>query len=70
MLIKSLVEKFDPENQFDVLVNSFEQVKEAWETNVDTGKIELGRISNVVVSGLGGSAIAGDLLRNFLSNAC
>ena len=66
MLIKSLVEKFDPENQFDVLVNSYEQVKEAWETNVDTGKIELGRISNVVVSGLGGSAIAGDLLRNFL----
>lgn len=66
MLIKNLVEKNDPENQFEVLVNSYKQIETAWNTEIDPSKVDKSKISNIIVSGLGGSAIAGDMLRNYL----
>ena len=67
MNIKDYVLKYDPENQFDVMIKYYEQVQNTWakELNIPD-KIE--SISNIVVTGLGGSAIAGDLLREFLKD--
>jgi glucose/mannose-6-phosphate isomerase len=65
MTIKELVEKYDKENQFDVISNSHLQIINTWETPFETGNIDVSRIRNIVVSGLGGSAIGGDLIADF-----
>lgn len=67
MEIKDYVQKYDPQNQFDVLVNTYKQIEYAWNNNVDVSNINLDRISNIIISGLGGSAISADLIKNFLS---
>jgi len=67
MNIKEYVSKYDPENQFDVMAKYYEQVQNTWNKELNiTNKIE--NISNIVITGLGGSAIAGDLLREFLKD--
>jgi glucose/mannose-6-phosphate isomerase len=66
MEIKEYVQKYDPQNQFDVLVNSYKQIEFAWNNKIDVSKIDVSKISNIIVSGLGGSAISADLMRNFL----
>lgn len=68
MTLESLVKKYDPENQFQVLKNSFQQIEYAWNNKFDLSRIETSKIENIVITGLGGSAIAADLLRNFLNN--
>ncbi len=60
MKISEFVKKYDPENQFDVLKNSFQQLEYAWNNKIDLSTIKTERIKNVVVTGLGGSAIGGD----------
>ena len=67
MNIKNYVEKYDPENQFEVMIKYYEQVQNAWSNNLEFNN-KIGNISNIVVTGLGGSAIAGDLLREFLKD--
>lgn len=67
MEIKDYVQKYDPQNQFDVLVNTYKQIEYAWKNNVDVSNINLDKISNIIISGLGGSAISADLIKNFLS---
>ncbi len=67
-MISELVKNYDPQNQFEVLANSYRQVEKAWETTIDVGAIDVGKIRNVVVSGLGGSAIGGDLIADFFSD--
>lgn len=66
MDIKEYVKKYDPQNQFDVLVNSYKQIEFAWNNKFDVSEIDTSKISNIIVSGLGGSAISADLMRNFL----
>ncbi len=66
-MISELVKKYDPQNQFQVLINSYEQIETAWATPFDGGKINVEKISNIIVSGLGGSAIGGDLIADFLN---
>lgn len=68
MTIDELVKKYDPENQFEVLKNSYQQIEYAKNNRYDLSKIDTSKIKNIVVSGLGGSAISGDLLLNFLQN--
>lgn len=68
MEIKDYVQKYDPQNQFDVLVNSFKQIEFAWQNEFIVSQIDLSSISNIVISGLGGSAISADLIKNFLSD--
>ena len=68
MQIKDYVNKYDPQNQFDVLVNTFKQVEFAWNNNFIIDEIISKEISNIVISGLGGSAISADLIKNFLSD--
>ncbi|MDP1994616.1 MAG: bifunctional phosphoglucose/phosphomannose isomerase, partial [Ignavibacteria bacterium] len=66
MTIGELVKKYDPENQFDVLKNSYQQIEYAKNNSYELSKIDTSKIKNIVVSGLGGSAISGDLMLNFL----
>lgn len=68
MNLKKLVQKYDPENQFNVLVNTFSQVEYAWENDFDLSLLTSKKFNSVIVSGLGGSAISGDLMQNFLQN--
>ncbi len=68
MTIKEYVQKYDPQNQFDVLINSHKQIEYAWNNEVNISGINSKDISSIIVSGLGGSAISADLLKNFLSD--
>ncbi len=67
MLIKDYTAKYDPQNQFDVLINSYKQVEFAWNNEITLDKINSFELSSIVISGLGGSAISADLIKNFLS---
>lgn len=66
MTIKEFVQKYDPQNQFDVLVNSYLQIENAWNNQININGINTFGISSIVISGLGGSAISADLIKNFL----
>lgn len=68
MKINDYVKKYDPQNQFEVLINSWQQIEYAWNNKIDLGLINKNEIKNIVISGLGGSAISGDLLKNFLKD--
>jgi len=68
MKIKDFVTKYDPQNQFEVLVNTFKQIEFAWLNQIDLKHVREKKVKNVVISGLGGSAIAGDLLQDFLKD--
>jgi glucose/mannose-6-phosphate isomerase len=68
MKINDYVSNYDPENQFDVLVNSFEQIEFAWNNKINFKELKGKTFSSIIVSGLGGSAISGDLLQNYLGN--
>lgn len=68
MTISELIKKYDPENQFDVLKNSYEQIEYAKNNTYNLSKIDVSKIKNIIVTGLGGSAISGDLMFNFLQN--
>ncbi len=66
MNLLDFVQKYDPQNQFAVLKNSFRQIEFAWTQSINLEYVETEKIKNIVFTGLGGSAISGDLLRNFL----
>ncbi len=64
MEIADYVKSYDPQNQFDVLKKSYQQIEYAEGNKYGLEKIQPGKIQNIVVSGLGGSAIAGDVFAN------
>ena len=66
MEIKKLIKKHDTQNQFNVLVESYRQIEYAWENKVDIDSSYTKNINNIVVAGMGGSAISADLLKPFL----
>ena len=68
MEIKDYVNKYDPQNQFNVLVNTYQQIEFAWKNNFSIDGINKSDISNIIISGLGGSAISADLIKNYLGN--
>jgi len=68
MLIKEYAAKYDPQNQFDVLINTYKQVEFAWSNKFIIDGINSSELLNIVISGLGGSAISADLIKNFLSD--
>jgi len=67
MQIKDFIEKYDTQNQFKVLQESHKQISNAWENQVDLSKVKKKKFSSIVFCGLGGSAISGDLLCDYLS---
>ena len=66
MEIKKLIEKHDTQNQFKVLIESYMQIEYAWENKVDLNSSHAKNINNIIVCGMGGSAISADLLKPFL----
>jgi glucose/mannose-6-phosphate isomerase len=66
MEIKDYVKKYDPQNQFEVLINSYRQIEFAWNNQFKIDGIKSNELSNIIISGLGGSAISADLIKNFL----
>ena len=67
--MKDLLQKYDSHHIFDVLKNFPAQVRQGLEIGyeADVSKIDASRIRNIVISGLGGSAIGGDILRSYLA---
>lgn len=65
MTVQELVYKYDPQNQFKVLIDTHTQIDYAWNNPINIGIIKKENISSVIVTGLGGSAMSGDLLQNF-----
>ncbi len=68
MNLTDFVAKYDSRNQFNVLVETYTQVDSAWSSEFDTEKLKNKKFRNIIVSGLGGSAISGDLIGNFLKD--
>lgn len=68
MTIFDMIKKYDLINQFDVLKNSYKQAEYSWNQPVDLSSIDVSKIKSVIVTGLGGSAIGGELLSNFLKD--
>lgn len=68
MKIQDYVKKYDPQNQFEVLKNSYQQIETAWKNEFDLSDLDINPISNIIISGLGGSAISADLIKNYLGN--
>ncbi len=67
MLTKDFIKKFDKQNQYQVLQDSSKQLKEAWDYRIDLTELSKFKFSSIVFCGLGGSAISGDLLSDYLS---
>ncbi len=63
-----LVQKQDPQNQFKVLQDSYKQIEIAWNNKFDLSKLDVSKIRNIILSGLGGSAIGGDLITTYLKD--
>jgi glucose/mannose-6-phosphate isomerase len=62
------IRTFDKQDMFSKLVNFHEQIKEAVKIGEQAEvKLQVKKINKIVLTGLGGSAIAGDLLRSYLS---
>ena len=68
MKIKQYVSNYDPDNLFAVLKNYFEQIEFAWKGEHDLSALKNSKIDNIIVTGLGGSAIAGNFAQNFLKD--
>ncbi len=68
MKISEYVSKYDPQNQFDVLINTYKQIEFAWNNKFDLSSLKDNKFTSVVASGLGGSAISADLMQNFLGS--
>ena len=68
MKIQEYVLKNDPQNQFNVLRNTYQQVESAWNNKIDLGTLKNKKFNSIVVTGLGGSAISADLMSNFLGS--
>jgi glucose/mannose-6-phosphate isomerase len=58
---------FDSKNLYNVIKDSWHQAENAWKS-IDIPVIDKEKIDNIIVTGLGGSAISGDILRNFLNS--
>ncbi|MBI2427609.1 MAG: bifunctional phosphoglucose/phosphomannose isomerase [Ignavibacteriales bacterium] len=66
-----LIQRYDPKGMRNLILNFPKQAAEAVAIgNTAKIKIETKNIEQIVVSGLGGSAIGGDLLRAYLADKC
>ena len=67
MINSEAIKKIDISNMFDVLKNFPSQVEDAVNiaNNADLKKFRKTGINNIIITGLGGSAIGGDLIRSF-----
>lgn len=68
MQITELTAKHDPEKLFDVLVETYTQIQNSLEVSFQIDSTQKQNISSVIITGLGGSAIAGDFFRNVFAD--
>jgi glucose/mannose-6-phosphate isomerase len=66
MKIEEYVKHYDPLLQYEVLKDSYKQIEYSLNLNIDFNLKK--KISSVIVTGMGGSAISADLIKNFLRN--
>lgn len=67
MITKTEIDIHDSANMFDVIAGFPEQIKQAFGIGNDIKiDIDTAGIRNIIITGLGGSAIGGDLLRSYL----
>ncbi|MBE0570648.1 MAG: bifunctional phosphoglucose/phosphomannose isomerase [Ignavibacteriaceae bacterium] len=67
MQIQDFIKKYDTQNQFNVLKESYKQVADAWNNKIDLSHLKTEKFSSILFCGLGGSAISGDLFCDYLS---
>jgi glucose/mannose-6-phosphate isomerase len=69
-LDKDLIQKYDQQNIFDVIISYSDQISQAIKIGrgITINSIKKEQIRNIVISGLGGSAIGGDLVKTLLKN--
>ncbi|KPL02851.1 MAG: hypothetical protein AMJ90_04695 [candidate division Zixibacteria bacterium SM23_73_2] len=65
---KKLLGKFDPGGMYKKILNFPSQLEDALKIaeSADISEIDTGKINNIIVAGMGGSAIGGDLVRSYL----
>ncbi len=70
MINKKIISRIDKQNMFSVLYDFPVQVCNAVDiaAKVNTNNVNVKNIKNIIINGLGGSAIGGDLLRSFVAN--
>ena len=69
--METLIKKYDTENVFDVIKNFPSQLEKAIQIgkSIVIKNIDKSKIQNIVISGLGGSAIGGDLIKLYTKDA-
>jgi len=67
MNLNDFIKKYDTQNQFKVLQETHKQVSDAWNNKFDVSSLKNHKYSSIVFCGLGGSAMSGDLLCDYLS---
>ncbi len=65
MHISEMITKYDASNQFQVLKDSYTQIEYSWNLKLDLSSIDTSKIKNIILTGLGGSAIGGELIQNY-----
>lgn len=66
---KSIISKYDANNMYDLIYGLPEQLKEAFDISESiVNQLKLENIKNIVISGMGGSAIGGDLVKTAVEN--
>lgn len=70
MINKKIISRIDKQNMFSILCDFPLQVCNAVDIagKVKTNKVNVKNIKNLIINGLGGSAIGGDLLRSYVAN--
>lgn len=69
--MNTLIKQYDPKGMRDLILNFPKQAEEAVAIgNAAKLKLNVSKIRNIIITGLGGSAIGGDLLRAYLADKC
>lgn len=68
MNISELIKKYDTQNQFNILKGTYQQIEFAVNNSYPDFGFSKADFNKIIISGLGGSAISGDLLKNFLKD--
>ena len=68
MINKKVIDKYDINNMYDSLLLFADQIKFALEKKNDILTPKIDSIDSIVICGMGGSAIGGELFKALLSN--
>ncbi|MFH0733639.1 MAG: bifunctional phosphoglucose/phosphomannose isomerase [bacterium] len=66
--MEELINKLDTTDQFSILQNSYKQIEYAWSNKIELIKDNFNDIDKIIICGMGGSAIGGDLLTNLIQD--